>query len=257
MPICCPKNFKYIQPAIRESFKPKAVFERPNVPIEKGTIYKNSYLDHDFDSKFQGRGQLQRPAATFQASDIPMETATTHAMSFLRHDDNLRPPAVVPRDKIRLGTGSISAVTTNRYSYVPKTTKKPQPIRPADSFVSSKAPLASDTTTRLSYPEHSDVSRTKSFKPEAIYKPPDCPVDSDTVHRMSFPPMPVTKREIPPWSVQPIFKIPNVPMDFDTIHKMSFVLPGQFVETADDCVTEDDDPRCVDYYNDAYNKAGL
>lgn len=253
----CSNKFKYVQPPIRESFKPKTVFQRSNVPIENNTIYRNSFSSFDPETLAKIRAQAKIPVVALQLDeDIPMQSETTHSMSYPQYNDNNRPNLILPRDKIGLSRGSVSNITTNRYSYVVKNGKRPAAIMPSDHFIASKAAMDSATTASLSYPGHTDTLRTKSFKPNLSFNGPKQPFDTNTTHKLSFVMIPVTQREIPPWARPAIYQVPKVPMESATTHKMSFILPGQFIAVSDRDENSRTDLTCEDNFN-AFNNTEL
>jgi hypothetical protein len=248
---CTQKKLCYIQPPVRQPIRHHPSYERPDTPIDNATVYRNSYLDFDAETMAKCRLPATKSTAVLGMNiTCPMDAKTTHSLSYLGETTPKRPP-IIPLQRIGCH-GPIQDVTTSRHDFVSKYGQKPPKIYPRDHLVASTASLSNDTTTRLSYPGHTDIEIRPSFKPLVTFQQPDNPFDTGTTQKLSYLPLNVTKREIPPWAVRPLFTYPNGKIDDSTTQKMSYLLPGTFAENDNG----NDDRALGDEY-EGYPKAGL
>lgn len=245
----------YIQPPVREPFRPESNYTRPNIPIDDATTYRYSYFGTDAGTMANCRLPPATPAISSLNVDksVTMDPNTTHKLSYIPHG-YIKPEPSFPVPRLGLGDGRMQDITTTRHDYVPKTAQRQSILTPDDHFVASMQPLSSDTTNRLSYPGQYDIERTRGFQPAQTYQLPNVPIDSNTTQRLSYTAVEVSHREIPPWAIQPSFQKSNVPMEHLTTHELSFFPPGKFVDSTDChyCPTE----KCL-IDEKHYPKAGL
>lgn len=78
-----------------------------------------------------------------------------------------------------------------------------------------------------------NLPKTESYKPSSVYKKSPCPLESDTINRLSYQPWAPTPKEIYPWAKKPKYEQPTREMENFSIYRGSYLAPGNFVQ--DDC----------------------
>lgn len=80
-----------------------------------------------------------------------------------------RRPFIPTRARNFLGNGKMQSETTTRHEYAVKVTSRPALIIPCDNIRTVDVPLATDTTTGLSYIKPDAIKRVHSYKPVMQY----------------------------------------------------------------------------------------
>ncbi|XP_014283497.1 uncharacterized protein [Halyomorpha halys] len=225
------KRMKYIQPERAVSFKPCKIYRSPETKMPDHTTYKQSFeaFEPSMLRNCKGKPLLARenltPAGDF--SDL-----TTHKMSFGAWPGVTRQKIYYPRDHRLSGEGPMAEVTTHKHDYTPKCIDTPPKIIRPNNLGFSSAPMSDDSVMSMSYkvPDYRRFEPSASFKPERRFLPPKSPVESDTVHKLSFMPFePQPKQEVPWAKPKPYIK-PGEPLDGHTVYNGSYIAPGRMME---------------------------
>lgn len=254
-------RLKYVQPAVRESFRPISNYQRPDAPIADESVYKQSFPNIDPTTAAECRLPSTKPNAHVAIDkDIKLDTNTTMGLSYPGHRYIKRTPLVIPPPRIGLGKGPMPRMTTNKHDYVPKPVGKTEQFRPTDSLASSNDKLDTQTTFNQSYANPEGFTSNPSFKPYAMYMKPEQRMSQDTTHKTSYMPVHTPKVEVPPWAVKGVFKAPETPMENTTTQKESYLPPGVFVvdcDGGDTCTQENQELVQATVENEKYPRAEI
>lgn len=96
---CC-----YIQPAVRESMRPKSKYERSTLPFDDETVHRASYLPIGRELAQQCRLDSMRPMSNLDLNtNLKMDTDTIHNLSYmpLKVKPKVTPPWAVRAGFVR------------------------------------------------------------------------------------------------------------------------------------------------------------
>lgn len=213
---------RYIQPVRIKSFKPESCYQRPGVPMESQTIYKNSYLE---TGPNLSKTKPIRPQCHIQMSSSKMDPKTVTNMSFPGHFCIPQQKPLKPRSRTLLGKGPMQQITTNKHDYVAKPVCRRSIILPISKMLKTCASLDKETVQKLSYmpPNMNKFSKAVSFKPIAIYQQPQIPMEIDTIQKLSYLPIGLKPREQEfPWNKKIKFTRPCISFENETTYKLSY-----------------------------------
>lgn len=74
---CC-----YVQPPVREPFKPTEFYLKPTIPFSDETTYRRSYMPFDSDAIAASRPLSFAPQYEYVKSDDPVASATVYSESY-------------------------------------------------------------------------------------------------------------------------------------------------------------------------------
>ncbi|XP_011300542.1 protein FAM154A-like [Fopius arisanus] len=178
-----------------------------------------------------------RPSPSTKLSTCPLSHDTIHRMSYLGNWCVTPEVPVIPCPTSWSGRGPIQDLTTQKESFIWKSSAPGLPILPRNNLRPSDQPLEGCTTQRLSYfpNDLKDLTKNKSFKPIRVYKPFDIPAENETTMRLSYQPVetPIPTNHSP----KQIYKKPLTPSNDNTTYHLSYLPPGKVEEL--DCV-----PQC-------------
>lgn len=253
----CPMNTKkklrYIQPPVRELMRPALKYVQPTIPIDSETIQKASFIPYDAALAAQCRSPSVKPISNLNIDrDIKIDDDTVTSLSYPPILGVHRNLGVIPINRIAMGTGDMSKMTTQRHDYVAKPKRRLGLIKPNDNMTPSTQPLDSDTTQLLSYQPPAGFIPSQNCKPNVDYKQPEISMDLETCHKASYQTPHTRPREIPPWAMKPKFAKPIIPINDETLQRCSYRPPGEFIEI---CEAEGDNDQLASVA--FYAKAGL
>lgn len=220
----------YVQPAVRESMRPKINYKRPDLPFAADTVHKNSYLPFD-SAAVKGRALPIRPIVNFNANPhIKMDTESVTVLSFPLISGHDRIGPVKHLGCIERSSEPLETQTTHKHDFVSKAVIQPKPFVPFDNLRATESPLSQETVMKTSYSYPHGFVPSENCKRQSKYERPEVHMNTDTCHKLSYLPVGIKRREVPPWAIKPMFVKPIIPIDDSTIQKSSYQPPGQFVE---------------------------
>lgn len=229
----CGKRKCYIQPPRAKSCRPQQYLTYPAERMDGRTVYKESFQCVDSNTVKYCRSEPFRPLCTLRPNPEKLAKETVTKMSFPVYCNVERRKPIVPNPPSLLGEGPMQTLTTQKHDFVCKVIPPRPLIRPVEHFPKVSAPIDKCTTQKLSFMPPCGFDRAKSFKPVMTYQPPEFPMETETVHRLSFIPYCPPPKEKLPWAERPKYCRPTQPMDTITTQKLSYMPPGCFVR--DDC----------------------
>ncbi|XP_006130051.1 stabilizer of axonemal microtubules 1 [Pelodiscus sinensis] len=224
--------YPYAHP--RDSFKPKADYQRQAVAVEGMTTFKRDYVPHevlpvkfkapekyvksdenmdlistykqDYNPYSVGRVPPCLPRETNYSSNVKMDTIPTYKGDYVQWNEPKR-EMIKPDNKYHPAEAKFDYRTTVQDDYVykgPVTTHSCKPLNPAHV---TKVPLEDLTNYKLNYVPH---PLEKRFVHEyEKYKPSEGPFDGLTTHKQSYkglagPPAKIVK----PYQAMPTHDLP-------------------------------------------------
>ncbi|XP_075146558.1 uncharacterized protein LOC142220982 [Haematobia irritans] len=213
---CC-----YQQPPRTAPIRPNSNIIASNVPMEKDTIYKCSYM--------QNAGNCYRAKPILPCNNImtvkePMDKCTIQKLSYLPHACIARTQAIRPKGNGLKFNGPLYAVSSQKHDFVPKGFCRRHPIKPCPGILKSCEPLEKCTTSNLSYMPV-DICQNPPPKPiiqTYNYQRPTGPSEQCTTQKLSYMPLCFPPKEPMPWAE----KIRCEPPKYDnlcTTYNLSYI----------------------------------
>ncbi|KAJ6630521.1 Stabilizer of axonemal microtubules 1 [Pseudolycoriella hygida] len=204
------------------------------------TIYKQSF--------FLPEGCFKRtpilPTLQLTTSDAKLNADSVYNLSYPSHEGVQRSSPILPHSRRLLGTGPLDDLTTQKRDFVDKPLCRREPIVPTCQMQTADSPIEKQTTTKLSYMQPNGLTRSIPFRPKDSVTRPEGPMDSTTIHKMSFVPIVPPEKMEYPW-MQRKLHTSELPIDFKTTQSLSFMPPGGLVKSEIGCICSCDG-ECVE-----------
>ncbi|XP_058451885.1 stabilizer of axonemal microtubules 1 isoform X1 [Malaya genurostris] len=225
-PDCMPmKKVRYIQPTRRQPCKPVACYKPPEVEFQGDSVYKTSYNADPASIVCNARPMPIPPRNNLAMAPGCLEKSTVTSLSFPCYNNVERQKPILPTGNQLIGEGPIQEITTTRHDFVPKTTPKRYKIIPEGHIRSVSAPFEKQTVNKLSFscPDMAHFTPARSCKPIRHYSKSDVPMASETTTKLSYPPVCPGPKEDMPWARRAEYQPPVIAMQHDTTYKNSFM----------------------------------
>jgi hypothetical protein len=220
------KGYLYIQPEIPQSCKPSNVYQKPTVSFEDDTVYKLSYFGSD--------GECYSSALRRQDNLVPeghMSTDTTHRHDYRGWSEAVPAESAHPHSRDFFDGGPMSSLTTQKHDYRPKPVTRTVKFGPYNSIRLPDSCMEGTTITNASYQPIENCRPAESCKPQRCYKVPSTAFAKDTVHTLSYMPLPKTEKVR--GFKKENYEKPTTTLDANSIYSMSYNPPGDFVYVGD------------------------
>lgn len=207
-----------------KSCKPSCVYQRSCAPTDCETVYKTSYNPVDPRVANNCRLAPVLPICNIRVDNsVRMDDETVTGLSYPGHPATCPQKPIKPCVRQLFASGPLQDLTTQKHDYVPKLIQRRSMIIPKPTMHRTQLPLESDTIHRLSFPAPCNAVPSVSCKPMLCYQKPCLPLDCETTHKMSFQPVGIQARDNCPWAQKQPFVLPCLPVEKETTYKLSYL----------------------------------